>query len=103
MIYVTAFSLPGARFTVDKFRVRPYQKLLASGVFVHGHLGEKVTANENRRGIVENKYSHAAGAIPDVDNVVTAFHGRSNQALFGALKSTVFHVILSAVLMRGVR
>ena len=91
VIFVTEYPMLGARFAVDKFRVRSYQKLLEHGVRLGDYLGQKVTAITNRTVTIENVYTHTQRKINDVDTVATAFHGRSNQALYEALKTKIRH------------
>jgi 2,4-dienoyl-CoA reductase-like NADH-dependent reductase (Old Yellow Enzyme family)/thioredoxin reductase len=89
VIFVTEYPMMGARFTVEKFRVRPYQKLLGLGVGLGDYLGEKVVALNGHAVTIENIYTYARRKIDNVDTVVTAFHGLSNQSLYNALKHKV--------------
>ncbi len=89
VMFVTEYPMMGARFTVEKFRVRPYQKLLELGVALGDYLGEKVVGLSDRAVTIENIYTRARRSIDDVDTVVTAYHGLSNQVLYETLGKKV--------------
>lgn len=83
---VTPFHMVGAEVEINTQTVY-YRKLAQQRVTIH--LNAQPVRLEDRRVVIENRYSHDESAIDDVDAVIVCSPGAANDGLAAELRSRV--------------